>query len=973
MANNDQPNPASDLTPDEENVAEAVIEEAYIEEVDIVETRLPEASDSSFEPPSNPVPTPSQLPEDVFRNFKEEKEGHFEALDGTTVVWRADKKHWWQRSHHSSPPYQENTEAETTEAAPETVEAAPETVEAAPVPDNSAQVLPAQHIESPEESSSEATSVIEESSTLPVEAYPDAPNDQIEGPSEVVEYQGEVEVSGHQGEIEVGEKKKSFWSKLFKGKEPSATPPQAPATEEPLEASTAADWADSQPPADNEASQAAEAVVTTAVVVDGGVEGEMSKADQRRRQKRLKKEAAERRKEAKKQARQERFGELRKRLKRDPMSDRRNKRIGADAERKSLLASEGPDFVADSADETSPEAIAALTEGIVDANAPTDGQVATEALISDDERDQSRQERKRAVVITPKDELEELEESGSGSRFFTKLLRQYGDMIGVDIGARHIRVAHVKDGQLLLLASRQLPLGLFEDSLLVEPELFSREIAILWKEAAIPSKRINFSVLNRQVAMRLLELQAEEREDLQMAIVMNADSVLSPISTETATIDYAELSRSADGVSIQLAAAEKAMVRKIIKATEQAPAKLLASGCEISVLAASRALIIPRSAKLAHMLVDIGAQTTGVICASGRDIFFLRVLDIGGDDFTNEVAKACDCSFERADYIKQTIGLDPDARAADISDEERKRGQAALIRMADRLCDEINRTREYYINQPGGREISGMTLIGGGSRLAGLDDQLELFSGIDKVYPPQPVPAFSGVEEIDIYATAIGLAESHNMSLLPDSDRLNLSMAAPGQRRHSKISVKKHKERVKASGIGQRKQTRVSTRTLAIFGVILSLGFSYYVGSIYFGGQNDALKENVKNAEKENKLSGADVKPPVYLGSPALPEPDPYNTAVDEMMANPNPTLISEVLKKLDPLNVTDIDIQSSGNASLGIKGRLPDGQDINVIQTQLETIPGLAVTSPIKEGSAAQAGKSFELTVQLPLWEPKP
>jgi hypothetical protein len=141
---------------------------------------------------------------------------------------------------------------------------------------------------------------------------------------------------------------------------------------------------------------------------------------------------------------------------------------------------------------------------------------------------------------------------------------------------------------------------------------------------------------------------------------------------------------------------------------------------------------------------------------------------------------------------------------------------------------------------------------------------------------------------------------------------------------------------------------------------------------MYYGSQNKTLREEAKAAEKARKLQSLDVPPPVYLKSPALPNPEPYNSAVTQLMANPNPGLVAQILVKLEPLTVTDIDIQSTGTAALGIKGRLPDNGDIKSVQEQLETINGIQVVSQVKAGSASQAGKTFEITVQAPMWEPE-
>ncbi|MDA3959754.1 MAG: pilus assembly protein PilM [Planctomycetota bacterium] len=64
------------------------------------------------------------------------------------------------------------------------------------------------------------------------------------------------------------------------------------------------------------------------------------------------------------------------------------------------------------------------------------------------------------------------------------------------------------------------------------------------------------------------------------------------------------------------------------------------------------------------LLVDVGARTTRVILCRGRDFLACRQLPIGGDQFTEELARSRDIRFEEAEAIKtglanaETVGGD---------------------------------------------------------------------------------------------------------------------------------------------------------------------------------------------------------------------------------------------------------------------------------------------------------------------------
>ena len=697
-------------------------------------------------------------------------------------------------------------------------------------------------------------------------------------------------------------------------------------------------------------------VVTSPQVVSIASEDDATKKDQRRRQHRIKKEAARRRKEARKEARRGKSKTLGGMFSRN-RSNKGGERIGSDSV---VDPDPGPgpqvDYLAPATPEKS-ERDLIIEKELLEAEQARKTMREREELRATRQKEAEEEERNK-----------EKEESISPPRrFLMKIMRQHGDLIGLDIGSRHIRAAHMKDGQLVLLASRALPSGIFEDGILIEPEIFSRELSILWKEASIPSKRINFSVLNRQVAMRILELRAEEREDLQMAISMNADNVLAPISTKTATIDYAELSRSASGVSVQLAAAEKPMVRSIVRASERSPSRLLASGCEISILAASRALRLPRHSKSAHMLLDIGAQTTGVVCLSGRDVFFLRVLEIGGDDFTKAIALALGCDEKRAEDIKIMVGLD--GQAGDISAEERALAQQAVLSISDQLCGAIAKTREFYNKQPGGKPVEAMTLIGGGARLQGLRNQLKLFSGVSEILDPTPMPNVSSVKEIDIYATAIGLADDQNMSLLPETDARNFAAALPGLRRSSKISNKEHKERVKEAGIGVAKTKKISPKTLSILAAVLAFGFCYWLGAVHFASQNKALEPGVASKQEAYRLAEIAPQTPVYSKTAEVPVPQAYAPSLRSLRQTPNLLVLGQALAVVSQSGASEINSQNISDDTLNFTGVVEKEETLRSLQLQLEAIPGLYFIEEVKKTSIKDGQQGFSFSIQAPTW----
>jgi type IV pilus assembly protein PilM len=338
--------------------------------------------------------------------------------------------------------------------------------------------------------------------------------------------------------------------------------------------------------------------------------------------------------------------------------------------------------------------------------------------------------------------------------------------VGLDIGSTRLRAACVKDGSLLGLVERPLPPGIISGGLVRDGARLASEISALRRDAGFPMAEVNFGVANRQVTMRLMSLAATvEETDVKLAIDSNADAVLAPMDVSGATVGYHELSRTGQRRTFQLAAAEREMASAFSGALERAGVRR--ASCEIAPLAEARSLVIPREAKAAHLVIDIGDGTTTIILASGPDVLFERIVPFGGHDFTQAVSRGLSCTMEEAEGLKARAGLEIVPADESLRGDERLALiQRSLQLMADRLAQVVEEALRAYSSEPEARVVTGLTLLGGGSRLKGLSTQMAGLLRLP-VTPPVPRPGISLEGDLDLYATAIGLAIGGQMNLAP--------------------------------------------------------------------------------------------------------------------------------------------------------------------------------------------------------------
>lgn len=301
---------------------------------------------------------------------------------------------------------------------------------------------------------------------------------------------------------------------------------------------------------------------------------------------------------------------------------------------------------------------------------------------------------------------------------------------------------------------RAIPDGIIVHGLLHEPEELAEEVKALWHETGL-GKKMRFSVKNRLLQVRAIHLPAGSEEEIESALEVNAAAIVSPMQPEQTTVDYYQMTRSGSEVPLLVVAADKRMVSAYNEALKDAG--LSPESCSAGPLVSQQGLVIPRSVQGTHALIDIGAETTSFLVASGPDAYFLRVLDIGGNDFTRALLGESR-GWGLAEQEKAQGGLR--SRKPDI--------QRALRPVADRLAQELLNTKKLFESSPLGqsRPLQGGTIVGGGAQLPGLAEEIQYLLSLPSWTPPQP--RYEGLQP-ELFSASRGMANESRISLLPGS------------------------------------------------------------------------------------------------------------------------------------------------------------------------------------------------------------
>lgn len=218
-------------------------------------------------------------------------------------------------------------------------------------------------------------------------------------------------------------------------------------------------------------------------------------------------------------------------------------------------------------------------------------------------------------------------------------------------------------------------------------------------------------------------------------------------------------------------------LRTLSKCVAQAGIK--EEGKVLSPIAASKCVLTKRQKELGVILIDIGANTTGLCIFEEGELFHSIVLPVGANHITNDIAIGLRTSVDVAEKVKIKYG---DANPSKVKDKEsidlseidiKEEGvftkkhiseiiEARLFEMFKMVRDELRSTNRD------GLLPAGAVLVGGGAKLSNISDYAKEILKIPvSVGVPEDVRGVTEKVKDPIFATPLGLMmysfdEQHN-------------------------------------------------------------------------------------------------------------------------------------------------------------------------------------------------------------------
>ena len=339
-------------------------------------------------------------------------------------------------------------------------------------------------------------------------------------------------------------------------------------------------------------------------------------------------------------------------------------------------------------------------------------------------------------------------------------------LVGLDIGSSSLKLVALKGTPKGYILNRfyQLPLpqGVIVDGALVDQEKLSAKIKELFKFSSCPTKNIVTSLSGHAVISKKVSLTNMDEGELRELITEEATKYLPFDNMAEVYFDFQVLGANeynSNLLEVLLVAAKKEIVDSYTGAITGAGLTPVIVDVDSFALETMYEENYDFEETDVVILVNIGASITNLNVLKNGASIFTRDFTLGGNAVTEAIRLRLGATFEEAEEIK-LAGPEGNAKLRDAGVED-------LLSFAEPVCQEIERSVDYFRSTFGGEDVKQVLLSGGGALITGITDELTRRLGIDtEIINPFRNIAYEkkAIQEDDIgavgpiAAVAVGLA-----------------------------------------------------------------------------------------------------------------------------------------------------------------------------------------------------------------------
>lgn len=296
-------------------------------------------------------------------------------------------------------------------------------------------------------------------------------------------------------------------------------------------------------------------------------------------------------------------------------------------------------------------------------------------------------------------------------------------LLGLDIGSSSIKAVQLKktkeEFQLQHFGFAPLPPESIVNGGIFNSGNVINAIRGLCGLAKIQTKNVVLAINGHSLIIKKISVAEMTERELEEQLPWEAAHYIPDVSD--VNMDYRILGHrpETNQMEILLVAAKMDMVNDYVAMVTEAGLDPVI--VDVDALALENAFAMNYEVQEGNVvLINIGASTTNINILSGGKTAFVRVLSIGGNQFTEEIQKQFNISLDEAEALKLG-GEMPENEHAILPQEVDK----ILCSVAGSLAAEIQKSIDFYSATTIDANIAKIYLSGGTSKIAQVKDVLE--------------------------------------------------------------------------------------------------------------------------------------------------------------------------------------------------------------------------------------------------------
>jgi type IV pilus assembly protein PilM len=320
--------------------------------------------------------------------------------------------------------------------------------------------------------------------------------------------------------------------------------------------------------------------------------------------------------------------------------------------------------------------------------------------------------------------------------------------LGLDIGSTSVKMILLKEqkkrGQtsyaLQSFGMKPLPPEAIVDGALMNSTAIVQALQELMSELKIKSKDVAIGVSGHSVIIKKIQMPRMSQNELEESIQWEAEQYI-PFDVKDVNIDTQILDSGGNDATGQmdvlLVAAKKDMINDYTTVVSESG--LLPVVVDVDAFAVQNMFSTNYDVpdKETVVLINAGASVVNINIISNGITVFTRDVTIGGNQFTEEIQKQLNVSYEEAEALK-IGGTRGDSDAVVPQEVER-----VLLSVAEQVAGEIQRSLDFYAGTAVDANFTKVYLSGGTAKIPALFKTIETRVGV-------PVEILNPFRKIDV-------------------------------------------------------------------------------------------------------------------------------------------------------------------------------------------------------------------------------